>query len=77
MEDIVGEESSTSFPVQTNHCPALFCGSVIRDNLSRHAVGKKKTIAERRKCGETTKSSESLDFDLLARVLPGAGAGLT
>ena len=38
LEDIVGEEPSTSFPVQTNHCPALFCGSVIRDKLSRHAV---------------------------------------
>ena len=30
VEDMVGEEPSTSFPVQTNHCPALFCGSVMK-----------------------------------------------
>jgi hypothetical protein len=38
VEDMAGEEASTSFPVQTSHCPALFCGSVIHGEVSRHAV---------------------------------------
>lgn len=74
VEDMVGEAAaSTSFPVQTNHCPALFCGSVIHEERSRHAAGKRIAVlaeqssAMRRK----RKSSESLAFRVELRLLPG------